>query len=235
MLRRLLLALFVLPALVLLYGVLGLSLGAVPIGGGPLGGGPLGGGPLGDGAAGADRPVEVFVASNGYHASLVLPLRAHGIDWTERHPPGHFAAAAPGVTHIAFGWGDRDFYMETRTLADLRAGTALRAMFARGGTVMHAALWGRPEPGPDVRRIVATRVQYLALADFVRRSFTGAAPRLHPGRGYGPHDAFYEAVGSYSLIETCNEWVSRGLRAAGIRTGLWTPFAHSILWQAEWR
>ncbi|MSP87254.1 MAG: TIGR02117 family protein [Alphaproteobacteria bacterium] len=217
MLRRLLLALAALPALALLYVVLGLGLGAIPVGGRDDG----------------DGPVEIFIVSNGYHASLVLPLRAHGIDWTERHPPEHFVRPAPGASHIWFGWGERDFYMETRTLADLRIGTALGALFADKETVMHVALWMDPAHGADARRIMASRAQHLKLTEFVRAAFAGPELQLYHGRGYGPHDAFYAAVGRYSAIATCNEWTSRALRYAGIRTGLWTPFAHSILWHRD--
>jgi uncharacterized protein (TIGR02117 family) len=219
MLRRLLSIALIAPGLIGLYGLAGLGLGAIPVGR------PSGVDPTGD-------SVEVFVVSNGYHAGLVLPLRAHGVDWTERLRPEHFAAAAD-ADHAAFGWGDREFYMETRTLADVRLGTAFRALFAGSGTVIHAALWPKPEPGSAVRRILATPGQYAALAGFVRDTFADAVPEPYPGRSYGANDAFYRAAGTFSPIDTCNEWVSRGLRAAGLRTGLWTPFAQSVLWHRD--
>jgi uncharacterized protein (TIGR02117 family) len=220
MLRRLLLLALALVAIPLLYGILGLGLGAVPVG--PLG--PQTAGPAADSQA-----IDVYVVSNRYHTSLVLPLRSPAIDWTVRHPADHFGAFPPATSHIGFGWGDRDFYMETRTLSDIRFVTALRAISAAGETVMHVQLWGEPRPDEHVRMIRVTPAQHLALVDFVQRSFAGETPRLYPGRGYGPFDAFYEGVGSYSLFTTCNEWVSQALRHAGLRTGLWTPFALSIL------
>ena len=51
------------------------------------------------------------------------------------------------------------------------------------------------------------------------------------GRGYGASDVFYEARGSYNLFATCNEWSGARLRKAGVRTGVWTPFAQSIMWR----
>ena len=62
-----------------------------------------------------------------------------------------------------------------------------------------------------------------------------AAGRTIPvaGRGYSDDDAFYEAVGGYSFIFTCNEWTGRALRAAGVRTGLWTPLAQSLMWRLD--
>ena len=49
------------------------------------------------------------------------------------------------------------------------------------------------------------------------------------GRGYGPADVFYEARGPYNAFFTCNEWTGEALRAAGVRMGIWTPFAQSIM------
>jgi len=218
MLRRLVLLALISLGMPLLYGILGVGLGAIPIG-------PAG--------PAADAAIDVFVVSNRYHTSLVLPLRSHGIDWTVRHPAGDFGAFPPATSHIGFGWGDRDFYMETRTLSDMRFITALRAITAVGDTVMHVQLWGEPQPGDNVRMIRVTAEQLRALSDYVRQSFAGDTPRLYPGRGYGPLDAFYEGNGRYSMFVTCNVWLSRALSHAGIRTGLWTPFAHSLLFHRD--
>lgn len=180
----------------------------------------------------AGEGVPIFVYSNGYHASLVLPLRAAGIDWAERFPAADFARPQPMATHVMLGWGERDFYMNTRTLADAQAGTAVRAILGLGGAVMHVALIGEPAPGASVRPLMLSTARYAALAAYADASFARDAAgglRLHPGRGYGGHDAFYEGIGRYTAFNTCNEWVGRGLRLAGVPAGIWTPFASSLL------
>ena len=47
--------------------------------------------------------------------------------------------------------------------------------------------------------------------------------------GYGPQDVFYDAPGTYTLRNTCNQWTSNMLAAAGVRTGWWTPFAGGVM------
>ncbi len=176
--------------------------------------------------------VPVFVYSNGYHASLVLPLAGGGVDWSAKFPDSDFVSVRSGATHVMFGWGERDFYMNTRRLADLEAGVALRAIAGLGGAVMHVTLIGEPVPGPMLRPLTLPAARYRDLARFIDASFARDASgriRVHPGKGYGAHDAFYEGTGRYSLFYTCNEWVARALRAAGEPTGLWTPFASSLL------
>lgn len=218
-LHRSLLAIFVAPsALALAWLGAALALGALPAGGT---------------RAVAAGGVEIFVVSNGYHASFVVPIAAQGIDWRAEFPANHFKADIGGFSHVMFGWGDRDFYMNTRTLADFRLGTGVRAMLSLGDAVAHVTYIMRPETGEQVRRLALAREQYHALAIFLRASFADGAearPLLHPGMGYGPFDAFYVGTGRYSLIMTCNEWVGRGLRTAGLPTGWWTPLSGSLLW-----
>jgi len=39
---------------------------------------------------------------------------------------------------------------------------------------------------------------------------------------------FFEAAGTYSLFNTCNNWTSQALKQAGIGTHLWTPFTWGV-------
>lgn len=206
-------------ALIAAYGLAALGLGAVS---------------TGTPVHAAVGQVPIFVVSNGYHASLVLPVRAADIDWSEAFAASDFRRPPPpSSTYVMFGWGDRDFYMNTRTTADIRTLTALAALLSLGETVMHVTFIAEPAAGPDARPLSIDVPQYRALAEFIQASFrrdgTGRI-KLHPGRGYGDFDAFYVGTGLYSPVLTCNEWVGRGLRAAGAPTGLWTPFAQNVMW-----
>jgi len=43
------------------------------------------------------------------------------------------------------------------------------------------------------------------------------------GRAYSTTDAFFEANGRYHLLNTCNSWVGRGLKSAGVRVPWLSP------------
>ena len=47
--------------------------------------------------------------------------------------------------------------------------------------------------------------------------------------GYEDWDVFYDAPGTYHLGNTCNQGTSDTLAAAGVRTGVWTPFAGGVM------
>lgn len=175
--------------------------------------------------------IEVFVASNGFHTDLFLPRKALEIDFSDDFPIGDFRNGHPAATHVAVGWGDREFYLATPRLRDLKPGTVLNALVGSGRTVMHVGLYFRPEPGPSVYRLSLDPDQYRQLAAWVRGWLAAndeGRPRVVSGAGYGDHDAFYEAVGSYSVILTCNEWLAQGLRHIGVRTAFWSPLPFAV-------
>lgn len=181
--------------------------------------------------------VTVYLRTNGVHTWIVVPKVTPVIDWRRYAPGEHLGDPRWGAAdHVAFGYGNREFYLNTPTWADLSPRTAALALFGSGPSLLHVEHDHRPQPDEYTRPIRISMGQYRRLADYIRRRF-----RLDPqgrtmpliGRGYNGWDMFYEANGGYSFVMTCNEWTGRALRHAGIRTGLWTPFAQSIMWRLD--
>jgi uncharacterized protein (TIGR02117 family) len=174
------------------------------------------------------------VRTNGIHTDVVVPTTHPTIDWRARHPAAHFPLLDREPGYIAFGWGDRGFYLETPTWADFKVSTALKAVSGLGEAAMHVEYVDRPERGERVACTRITDEQYSALARYIRGSFRpgeGGAPIRIEARGYGSADAFYEAQGAYSLFFTCNEWVRRALSESAIRAPAWSPFDGALLRQ----
>ena len=185
----------------------------------------------------AEQGVTIFVRTNGVHTWIMMPKLSPIIDWRPYAPPGHLADPRYGrASHIAIGYGNREFYLNTPTWADLSLRTAFAAFFGGGPTLLHVDHDHEPGANEWQRPIVLRTEEYRRLADFIRVRFRrDGAGRTIPvlGRGYGPSDMFYEAEGGYSFVLTCNEWTGRALRAAGVRTGLWTPLEQSIMWRLD--
>jgi uncharacterized protein (TIGR02117 family) len=180
--------------------------------------------------AGVAQPAEgvrIYVESNGVHTGLVMPVSAAGVDWRADFPAsdiGDPRYAALGW--VTVGWGDRAFYVETPTWADVRPLTVLRAAIGSRRTVLHVEHTNEPPAGPDDRAIILTPDQYRRLAAYVR---TSRGPGGKVAAGYGGYDVFYDGTGTYSAIDTCNEWTGRALREAGVRVGAWTPFPVGVM------
>ena len=172
--------------------------------------------------------VTIYLADNGLHADLVLPVRAAGLDWEDVLSRSDPAAAPPEAQWIAFGAGERQVYLETPTWADLTLPTALRAL-TRGERVMHVQ-WVA-DPTYSAREIRVRPEEYRRLWASVRSELRDGKAQLIPHKGYGSSDAFYLGYGKASAIQTCNQWVADRLRIAGVKTSLWTPFVNGLVWR----
>ena len=185
----------------------------------------------------AERGVTIYVRTNGVHTWIMMPKVSETIDWRPFAPAEHLADPRYGAgDHIAVGYGNREFYLNTPTWADLSLPTAFYAFFGNGPTLLHVEHDHRPQPNQWQRPLVLRPEEYRRLAGYIAARFQrGEDGRTIPvlGRGYGPADMFYEANGGYSFVMTCNEWTGRALRHAGVSTGLWTPLEQSIMWRLD--
>jgi uncharacterized protein (TIGR02117 family) len=179
--------------------------------------------------------VRIFVRTNGVHTWIMVPKVAAEMDWRPLVPGAHLRDPRWGNgNYVAIGYGNREVYLNTPTWADLTFRNAVAAMVGSGESLVHADHDNDPQPSDIQRPIILTHAEYGRLVGFIRATFrTDAQGRTIPliGRGYGNSDMFYEAVGSYNALYTCNSWTGQALRTAGVRTGLWTPLSQSIMWR----
>ena len=159
-----------------------------------------------------EQPVAVHVVGHGWHTGIVVPA-------------GDIQARLPAlrerfgdVPRIEFGWGDKAFYQAD----EITAGLAIKASLWPTAAVMHAVVVPSDVaayfPRSEVHRLCLTPGGYDALLHFIVGSFHraedgGLAPL---GRGRYGDSQFYEAVGSYTLFNTCNTWTARALKSAGL-------------------
>jgi len=178
-----------------------------------------------------DSGTTVYIADNGIHADIVMPVEAQGLDWSRFVPSSDFAAANPADRWIAFGSGEERVYLNTPTWWDITPRTIWSALTG-GNRVMHVEYV--PDPSYAAREIRLRPEEYRRLWAAIRSDFAlDASGRLqliaHPG--YGCCDAFYRATGRESAVRTCNSHVARWLRLAGVKTSLWPPFTNGLVWR----
>jgi uncharacterized protein (TIGR02117 family) len=181
--------------------------------------------------------LPIYLISNGWHVWVALPARTDRdeTDWSAWLAGSSLAERLNEGDYVAFGWGDRDFYLNTRRPVDFRPDLALAALLGRGPAAMHVMrIPGTALTGPELktRRLEVDALQYHALAAYIQTGFApGGSGRPQPltEPGFGLDDAFFEATGRYSPFRTCNEWIGAGLRAAGLKAGWWTPFPYGLM------
>ena len=178
--------------------------------------------------------VEIAVLSNGVHTDIVVPAKNKIFDWTKKFPVTDVRRPDSTMQLISFGWGDKGFFIGTPTWADLKTSTAFKAMFWLSTSAMHVSWKKNITPGIRCRKIRISREKYLALCNYIEQTFANGKNGLPVhinAPGYSDHDAFYEAKGTYNLFRTCNVWTGNGLKTAGIRVAVWTPFEKCVFHQ----
>jgi uncharacterized protein (TIGR02117 family) len=187
----------------------------------------------------SDR-VRIFIRSNEIHTDIVLPTvhEELGIDWRKRFPPRHFSASVAESPYVAVGWGNRRFFVETPTWADLKVSSVLGALFWPSESVLHVEYLPAAAPEHLPHAVDITKRQYQELVRFVESSLAGSnevgCARIASDVTYGPADRFYVSAGRYHCFNTCNQWTGRGLARAGVPVGIWTPLKPQVLcWLPE--
>ena len=211
--RRAIVALLAVPALYLLAALVGSLV------------------PVNRGWKEAAQGTTIYLADNGIHADVIMPVKAQGLDWAPLFPATDFAAADPEARWIAFGSGEERVYLNTPTWWDLTPRTISSAL-GGGRQVMHVEYVS--DPGYAVREIRLRPEEYRRLWAAIRADFLldgrGRIQRIDH-TGYGCCDAFYRAPGKHSALRTCNTWAAKWLRLAGVETSLWPPFVQGLTWR----
>jgi uncharacterized protein (TIGR02117 family) len=180
----------------------------------------------------ASDEVQIYLLTNGVHTDIVMPLRSADRDWTQQIPFSNTSGNDTLAQYLALGWGDKGFYLNTPTWADLKFSTAFNAAFGRSTAAIHATFYRSLQESEHCVRIGISREQYRRMLAFIDASFTRDAAQLPihivTNANYGSNDAFYEAGGQYSMLHTCNTWSNNVLKAGGLKACLWTAFDTGI-------
>jgi uncharacterized protein (TIGR02117 family) len=174
------------------------------------------------------RGITVYIADNGVHTDLVMPVRAGGLDWRDVLNTADVARPPATPAWVAFGAGERGVYLETPRWRDLRLPVALRAI-TRGERIVHVE-WVA-DPSYSARAVRLRPEEYRRLWASVRAEFRDGRAQKIAHKGYGTSDAFYLGTGRTSALSTCNQWTADRLRIAGVETSLWTPFTWGVTWR----
>jgi len=184
---------------------------------------------------GNSNDVSIFIKTNGVHTDIVVPVKNDQVDWSRDIRFENTVSKDSVEKYVAFGWGDKGFYLETPTWGDLTFKTAFKAAFALSTAAIHATFYKEIKEDKDCVKINISKAQYQRLTEFISKSFkrdaTGKFIYIRTDAVYGKDDAFYDAGGSYSLFHTCNTWSNNALKKCGQKACLWTPFDTGIFYQ----
>lgn len=175
-----------------------------------------------------EQQQTIYLSTNGVHLDIIIPQNQL-ISSFQKNLKIPF-----NTTYLAFGWGDKGFYLNTPTWEDLTATTAINAFFFNSETAMHITPYRFKQKKWIALPLCPT--QLTQLQQYIEASFTkhkNGTFQIIPNAGYTTTDAFYEANYSYNGINTCNNWINNALKSADIKTAIWSPFDSGILYHFE--
>lgn len=167
---------------------------------------------------------RIYLNTNGVHVDFIVPAEHINQTLLNQLQP------LPGTQFVAFGWGDRNFYIETPEWSDLTLPVAFNALFMKSESAMHVTFY-KWQPDTWISLDLCDQ-QLKALIVYIESTFlkdnSGKLLKMD-FEGYNDNDRFYDAKGSFTLFNTCNVWVNRGLKSVEVKTAVWTPFDFGVL------
>ncbi|WP_312075814.1 TIGR02117 family protein [Chryseobacterium sp.] len=178
------------------------------------------------------KTIPIYIYTNGVHTDIVMPVKNNITDWSEKIPFENVKSKKTDYKYVGIGWGDKGFYLDTPTWADLKASTAFKAAFWLSDSAMHCSFYSEVKEAEDCKKIMISEQQYRDLINFVDAKFdkdeAGNYIFVKTDAVYDDNDAFYDAKGTYSFLYTCNTWANDALKAAGQKAAWWTASDYGI-------
>jgi uncharacterized protein (TIGR02117 family) len=179
----------------------------------------------------SEHGYAIYLHDNGIHLSIIVPRKQHLNNLETVFPAAHLPGQQRPADYLMFGWGDRDFYLNTPTWGDLRPHHAINAMVGSGRTLLHVDHLNALPKGVTKLTVEHEAYQTILSEIVLTVNANASSTTPQPIKGYGRSDVFYPTLGGdYSALYTCNNWVSDILAAARIRTGRWTPLPFGVTW-----
>jgi len=175
--------------------------------------------------------ITAYILTNGVHTDIVVPVDTDVINWSEFIPFSD-TKSKQALEYIAFGWGDKGFYLDTPEWKDLKFSTAFKAAFWLGDSAMHTTFYNKMSENENCKKVYLSKEEYQKMVEYIKKSFeydaNGKIQLIPTDMVYGPNDSFYEAKGTYNIFFTCNTWTSDALKAANKTAPLWTATQQGI-------
>lgn len=180
-----------------------------------------------------DQNLSVYILTNGVHTDIVVPYFNEVYDWRTYLDPTLTPSKRIAAQWVAFGWGDKGFYLQTPEWKDLKASVAFNAAFGLSESAMHVTYYDKLKTDSDCIEIKLNKEQYQRLCNYILNRFDTENNKLvlvETDQNYGLNDVFYEAKGRYSLFYTCNTWANNVLKSANLKASLFTLWDKGIFY-----
>lgn len=179
---------------------------------------------------------EVYIIPEGIHTDFLLPIHSAAIDWGKALYIEKELQVDTFQTHLKFGYGDKNFFLQTKNWNDLTSTTLFRTIFGVNEGAIHLNLCAPRDL--DTSKIIKLKLsdrQMNKLIYFIKSSikWTENHPEQITNHPYSEYDMFFNSSKKYSVAYTCNCWTNEGLIESEQKAGFWSPFKELIFSKYE--
>ena len=169
-----------------------------------------------------DQNRSIYIAYSQLHSDIIININALDKKWKERLP----SQVMKSQGYLSFGWGDKEFYLNTPTWDKLKINAALKALFINTPSVIYVKYHPTVGYFQEIKEVKLSSKQLKKLENSIFKSFDFQNQHY---KGYGKDDIFYSSPYQYNIFNTCNTWTGEQLREANISVSYWTPFSYNII------
>jgi len=169
-----------------------------------------------------EKEEKIYILYDNVHSDIVFNLENISDEWIKNLP----IVKNKKRGYIAFGWGDKETYLNTPTWNKMKISTSLKALFINTPSLMHITYYPHLNYFTDVKTINISKIQSSSIKKSILNSFD-FKNQIYTGYGY--QDLFYDSPYKYNFIHTCNTWTGETLKDSNITMSYWTPFSHNII------
>jgi len=166
---------------------------------------------------------EIYISYNEMHSDIIIK-----IDTLDKVLKEHIIKTIPYKKgYLAFGWGDKETYLNTPTWNDIKISTSLKALFINTPSIMHISFYRNINRFKNIKIVKLSKEAKKRLEKSILKSFDLEKNKVY--KGYGKNDFFYSSIYSYNMFNTCNTWTGNRLREANISISYWTPLSSNVI------
>jgi uncharacterized protein (TIGR02117 family) len=172
---------------------------------------------------------QVCVARFGYHSQIVVPVQTPIYDW-RNYLNLYNSDNASTDDYLSFGWGERTWYVNPPTHPRQKFSGALRALLCPNASALRVQKYANFPHYDEIKCVGVSPENYLNLMNFIQNSFqrNSQGEKIKFASNVESQSIFYEAKGTYSLLNNSNHWTTKGLETAEINTPIWASHAITI-------
>ncbi|MGB3512582.1 MAG: DUF2459 domain-containing protein [Microcoleaceae cyanobacterium] len=182
-----------------------------------------------------EKGIPIYIYNSGIHTDILVPVTTKIWDWQQHFNLNLIVNPSDSINYLAFGFGDRAYFLETYTGTSSPIAITLKALFLPTPSAMRVLAYRNIPQQYEIKCVIITQSNYRKLMEFINDSFQFDAQSnrinltIDPNYGGG----FYAAKGSYSILKGCNDWTAEGLRLAGVNTPVWSGLSSSIMYHVN--